>query len=368
MSREAHPPRAIPPTSGGAAIHLCCAQGAALQAARWRTAGPSVAFGRITLDRWFAPEFTRHAHKYRRARRGWGSLRPGPTLTSKHRDFFSATLAVLSSFAAAGAAAQVPPLQQQPEVQSEPVSGQDDVRAAETSRPLFKDVRNDIPIVAYTYSASGAPAKALGVQGYGLGLVAARQDALLGGGGTIWGSPVDRLTLIGDGQRNMYGNFSPSAAAVFRILGDRADGWSLGALGKFKIDGFAAGPSHDEVETELELGALVSFAQQAWFLDANAIAGRGLGDDGETDTEGHLRVGRNLGEHVRVGLDGQARVRLAGPRYLPNGHTWDFAAGPQVLFGMQNFFGSVTAGPATMGLTSSAIGWAALASFGGTTF
>ncbi len=254
---------------------------------------------------------------------------------------------------------------------SEPTSGEgsdgDGPRSETTpgAKPS-PDVRGAIPIVAYTYSASGAPAHAVGVQGYGLGLFARGQNATAGGGGSIWAAPVDRLTLVGDAQRNMYGNFSPSAAVVFRVLGDPIEGWSLGALGKFKIDGFAAGPSHDEVESEIELGALVSFVRRGWYLDANGIAGRGTGDDGETDVEGRLRLGRSLGELFRLGVDSQARVRAAGPRYLPNGRTWDFAAGAQGLLALGEFFGSLTAGPSTMGLTSSNVGWTAVVSFGGT--
>jgi hypothetical protein len=70
---------------------------------------------------------------------------------------------------------------------------------------------------------------------------------------------------------------------------------------------------------------------------------------------------------LRLGLDSQARVRLHGPRYLPNGRVWDFAAGPQAIFGTKNFFGALTAGPATMGLLSDRLGWNAIASVGGTT-
>lgn len=230
-----------------------------------------------------------------------------------------------------------------------------------------KDTRREVPIVAYAYSATGAPAKSVGAQGYGIGLAASGQDAVLGGGAAVWGAPVERLTLIGDASRNVWGNFSPSAAAVVRIAGNADRGFSFGALGKFKIDGFAAGPDHDEVESELELGALGSFVQAGWHLDLNAIAGRGLGDEGETDAEGRFRVGYDLGRYVRFGLDSQGRVRLAGRKYLPNGRTWDFAAGTQVMVVMNRFFGAFTAGPTTMGLVSDSVGASAILSFGGST-
>jgi hypothetical protein len=228
--------------------------------------------------------------------------------------------------------------------------------------------RRDPPIVAYAYSAHGTEAKTLGVHAYGLGMVAAGQDGTVGGGGAIWGSPIDRLTLIVDGQRNLSREFSPSAAAIFRIYGDGREGFSLGALGKFKIDGFAGGPDRDEVESEIEIGGLVSYRDAAWYLDANAIAGRGTGDEGETDAEGRLRFGRELGEHVRLGIDGQVRARLAGPRYLANGRTWDFVAGPQAAFDWRQFYGALTAGPTTMALATRNVGWSAIVSVGGVAF
>jgi len=226
----------------------------------------------------------------------------------------------------------------------------------------------EIPIVAYTYSAYGTAAKTMGVQAYGLGLVASGQDRVLGGGGAVWGSPVDRLTLIADAQRSLMREFSPSVAAIARLYGGGREGFSLGALGKYKIDGFASGPTHDEIESEMEVGVLAAYRASGWYLDANLIAGRGLGDEGETDGEGRLRAGRDVGSWVRLGFDGQIRSRLAGPRYLPNGRTWDFAAGPQVVAFVDRFYGSMTAGPTTVGLLSTDVGWSAMLSIGGVAF
>ncbi len=229
------------------------------------------------------------------------------------------------------------------------------------------DVKGEVPIVAYTYAAQGVSAGSVGAQAYGLGLAASGQRAVAGGGATVWGSPIDRLTLVGDGARDQFGNFAPSAAAMVRLLGDPAkDGFALSALGKFKIEGFGVGP-RDEIESELEAGLLLSYARQGWHLDANAIGGHGTGDDGDADAEGRLRLGRDLGELVRVGADGQARYRLAGAAPLLGGRTWDFAAGPQLIVGQSHFFGSLTAGPATMGVASG-IGWTAIASVGGVSF
>jgi hypothetical protein len=234
--------------------------------------------------------------------------------------------------------------------------------------PESKDVRREVPLVAYTYSAAGASAKTLGVQAYGLGLVAPGQDSVVGGGGSVWGSPIDRLTIIVDGQRNLSRDFSPSATAIVRILGGGREGFTLGGLGKYKIDGFGKGLEGEEVESELEAGALLSYASAGWHLDANAIYGVGLGDEGEMDAEGRLRLGYDLGTWARVGFDSQARRRVAGPLTLPNRRSWDFAAGPQFFAYSGNFFGAFTTGPTTMGLVSDKVGYTALLSFGGTTF
>jgi hypothetical protein len=241
-----------------------------------------------------------------------------------------------------------------------------------------RDVRNEVPNYAFTYTAYGATAKTLGAQAYGLGVAASGQRGILGGGLTVWGSPLDRLTLIGDAQRDAFGNFAPSGAALFRILGVPGEGWSFGALGKYKASGFGGArpggkgtpPANpDEIESEIEAGMLLSYGRVGGLhLDLNAVTGFGTGDDGEVDTEGRVRVGYDVTSLARVGVDGQARVRLSGPQYLPNGRIWDFAGGPQVIFGSKRLFGSLTAGPATMGVITSSIGWTAVASVGGATF
>jgi hypothetical protein len=167
-----------------------------------------------------------------------------------------------------------------------------------------RDVRSEIPNYAYAYTAYGATAKTLGVQAYGLGVTAAGQKGILGGGLMVWGSPIDRLTLIGDGQRDVFGNFAPSGAIVVRVLGKNGDGWSLGGLGKFKVEGFGDGKptgagtppaKPGEIESEVELGVLVSYAKPGGVhLDLNAITGMGTGDDGEVDAEGRVRLGYDV--------------------------------------------------------------------------
>ncbi len=241
------------------------------------------------------------------------------------------------------------------------------------TRRADRDVKTEIPILAYTYQATGASAGTLGAQAYGLGMAAAggvggrgAQRGIVGGGLTLWGAPFDRLTLVGDAPRDVNGNFAPSAAAIVRILGRADDGPSLGVIGKFKVEGFGVGPN-DEVESEIEGGLLFSYAKAHWHFDVNAITGFGTGDDGEIDAEGRLRIGRDVGEHLRLGVDGQARYRVSGDAPLVGGRSGDFAGGPQLLFGSGHFFGALTAGPTTMNVFSG-LGWTAVATIGGSTF
>jgi hypothetical protein len=269
----------------------------------------------------------------------------------------------LSSVAEAQGAATV----EQP-VRSFPPAAADegvaDPKAVAASRP---DANGSVPIVAYAYSARGAPKKTFGAYGYGLGLAASGQDSVLGGGVTAWGSPIDRLTLIADLPRDISGRFTPSLAATGRFLGDPLRGWTFGGLAKWKAEGFGVGPHGDEIESEFEGGLLLSLNEAAVHFDANALAGFGTGPAGEADTEARLRFGYDLGKLVRLGVDSQARIRIAGPQYLPNGRTWDFAAGSQVMVGNAHIFGAFTAGPTTMGVTSESIGGTAVLTFGGTT-
>lgn len=234
------------------------------------------------------------------------------------------------------------------------------------------DVKSDVPILTYTYQATGASAGSVGVQAYGLGAGASGgvgingpKQSIVGGGVTVWGSPVDRLTLIGDAARDATGNFAPSAAAVVRLFGRADDGFSMGAIGKYKIDGFGVGPEN-EVESEMEGGLLFSYAKYRWHFDLNTITGFGTGQDGEVDTEGRLRIGRDVGRLVRIGIDGEARYRLAGAAPLVGNRKGDFTGGPQVMIGTGHFFGALTAGPTTMNVFDG-VGWAAVATIGGST-
>lgn len=232
-----------------------------------------------------------------------------------------------------------------------------------------RDAKGEVPIVAYAYGAAGAPAGTYGAYMYGTGLGASKQNAAAGGGVTAWGSPVDRLTLVADAPRDVYllGSFAPSLAAIVRMLGRANEGWSLGGLARYKVEGFGTDPDGGGLSSELEGGLLLSYGERRGLhFDLNAISGFGLGDTGEIDAEGRLRLGYDVASMVRVGVDGQGRWRLSGSRALPSGAWWDFAGGPQIVIGTGHFFGALTGGPATMGVASSGVvGWTLVASVGG---
>ncbi len=235
-----------------------------------------------------------------------------------------------------------------------------------------REVKTEVPILAYTYQASGVSAGSVGAQAYGLGSGASggvgyegQKRGIVGGGVTVWGSPFERLTLIGDAPRDVTGNFAPSAAVVVRLFGNASDGFSMGLLGKFKVEGFGVG-KNDEIESEIEGGVLLGYSKYRWHFDLNAVTGFGTGDDGEIDGEARLRIGADVSHLVRVGIDGQARYRMAGATTLIGGRAGDFQGGPQVMLGSGHFYGAVTAGPATTNIYSG-IGWGAFVALGGTT-
>jgi hypothetical protein len=237
----------------------------------------------------------------------------------------------------------------------------DEAHPEESAQKPKPSAANEIPITAYAYS-TGVRSGTVGAMGTGSGLVYG-STSTLGGGGTVWGSPLSGLALIADAQRDVTGKFVPSAAVLVRLLGDHTNGWSLGALGKFKVDGFTRGKD-GEVETEVESGAVLSFVRERVHFDLNGILGFGLGDDGDRDGEGRLRFGVDLTSFLRLGIDEQARFKLGGVQKLPGNRTWDIAGGPQVLVHWKNFFGAVTAGPTTMGVIDPHAGWMALVSVG----
>jgi hypothetical protein len=219
-------------------------------------------------------------------------------------------------------------------------------------------------IVAHTY-ATGVARGQLGAMGYGSGLVSGGSSTWAGGA-TAWGSPVDRLTIVADAQRDVNAQFAPSVAALVRLVGAPGRGFSFGVIGKYKVDGFARGPNN-EFESEAETGALLSLHEGRFHLDTNAIGGVGLTDDREVDAEGRLRVGIDVTSFLRLGIDEQARWRVSGATKLPGNRSWDYAGGAQVLVSFGGFFGALTAGPTTMGVYDSKAGWMAMMTLGAVT-
>ena len=96
----------------------------------------------------------------------------------------------------------------------------------------------------------------MGAQTYGLGLVAKGQNAVVGGGARVWGSPASNAwtIAIADAERTLGQFPRPAVALVVHASVTPTTAGSAGALGKFKVDGFASGPAHDEIESEIELG------------------------------------------------------------------------------------------------------------------
>jgi hypothetical protein len=228
--------------------------------------------------------------------------------------------------------------------------------------PHLLDAREAAPQLGYATSAFGAPAQSLGASaGGGVQSEAASPNGRgWGASGTIFGSPIDRLTLIGAVERHADATSFPSAMAIFRLYGARADGFALAVSVRYKTEGFA------EIGGETELGLLTSFVRGRWRGDLNAVVGAGF-EEGEADFEAKARVGYDLFRVVRLGLDGQLRRRLAGDRALVGGRRFDFVAGPQLSVGLGRFYAALTAGPSTVDVATG-IGFSASASFGAVAF
>jgi hypothetical protein len=221
----------------------------------------------------------------------------------------------------------------------------------------------DVPRVAYTDTAFGVAPSTLGIAGFGevRNGVDTESDAHLGGGLRIWGSPVDRLLFVLDAQRNdETDKFAPAITAQVRILGSEKDGWAFGALTRYKAEGFA------DLGGEMEAGLLGSINGSGLHLDANVVAGADF-DGGESDGEALARGGYDVLKFLRLGAEGRFRSRLTGNTELPGHRNWDGFGGPQVLAFADHYFGAVTGGPSTVGI-SDKLGWSVIASAGGVMF
>jgi len=203
----------------------------------------------------------------------------------------------------------------------------------------------------------------MGIAGFGEARngVNTESHAHIGGGLRIWGSPVDRLLFVLDAQRNdETDKFAPAITAQIRIFGSENDGWALGALARYKAEGFA------ELGGEMEAGLLGSFSRSGLHLDANVVAGADF-DGGESDGEVLARGGYDLLKFLRLGAEARLRSRLTGNTALPGHRNWDGFGGAQILAFADHYFGAVTGGPSTVGI-SDKVGWSVIASAGGVMF
>jgi hypothetical protein len=230
-----------------------------------------------------------------------------------------------------------------------------------------REAHDEVPILAYTYSAAGVSARSIGAEAYGIAQAAQGQPSVGGGGALVYGSPVNHLTLVGDASRDVTGRFAPSFAVIVRALGAPGrDGGALGFIAKYKVEGFAGTGGDGDFESEMEGGVLVGYKYKRLHIDVNGIGGAGLSDEGEVDVEGRARVGVDLDAYLRLGLDAQGRIRAHGTETLVGGRTGDFESGLQLLGGFSHFYGSVTVGPSTTNIANG-VGVAGVVTFGATT-
>jgi hypothetical protein len=224
---------------------------------------------------------------------------------------------------------------------------------------MLHPAQSETPVVALTHSARGPSAPGYGASVFGSGTLAlsgdVRDESQLGGGIRLWGTPIDRVTLLAEAVRRDNGELAPALTLQICLWNDQS--WAFGALGRFKSEGFA------EIEGELELGLLGSYDAAATHVDLNAIIGRGF-DEAETDGELALRVGRDVWSGLRAGIESRVRYRLTGDLALPGGRKWDVVGGPQLSASFDRFFASLLTGPTTVGVVSG-VGWEGLLTFGG---
>jgi hypothetical protein len=244
-------------------------------------------------------------------------------------------------------------------------------------RPPPGDIRDEVPVVGYSISAFGSSRLSGGIAGF-VGVVGSPENgdpaqvghgiksgdaAQLGGGARIWVSPLTRLTIIAQIDRDYFGKAAPSATVAVRILGSRAQGWALGAAVTYKTEGF------DELAGEVELSTLFSAMGGGWHADANLVLGTGFGEgeDSELDGEIKLRAGYDVARWLRVGFDARGRYRLAGDGALPGNRIGDLVGGPEVVMSYDHFFLAASTGPSTVGVAGG-LGWSGTGTFGGAFF
>jgi len=174
----------------------------------------------------------------------------------------------------------------------------------------------------------------------------AKSDNKSEGGVRVGFSPLPRLTVHGYAGRDAKGEFAPSVAAHVRVLGSMEQGAALGLLGQYKAEGFS------ELGGEVEFGVTGGVRAGRWVLMGNAVVGAGVEEkeEGELDGELKLRAGYDVGAGVRLGAEGQARRRFAGPNKLAGGRDWDALGGPQVSWQGAPMLVAMSFGPSTAGV------------------
>jgi hypothetical protein len=221
-----------------------------------------------------------------------------------------------------------------------------------TASSTSSDVREDVPVIALTHSAFGSRSGKAGAHGFGYG-TGASGGSTGGGGLTLYGSPINRLTLLATAERHADGKFAPTASLAYRLVGSLDDGWALAAMGTYKAEGFA------DVEGEVELGMLFSVLRHRWHFDVNAVAGGGFEESEEFDAEAKVRVGYDVADWFRLGLDARGRYRLRGDILLAGGRKSDFIGGPQAIATWSQFYAAILAGASTVDVSTNvgAAGW-----------
>jgi hypothetical protein len=248
------------------------------------------------------------------------------------RYFLRVLLVVISASSAAAAQSAVPSSEQETggarTLRLQPAS--DEVAPAAQPERAAVGAQDAVPRVGGIESAFSMRAGTAMLALEGQGTFASRQPAQGEGGMHIAASPIGRLTLQGFVGRGRDGRWAPTAGAHVRILGEQARGFALGAMARYRTEGFT------EAGGEAEAGLTLGFKRSGLVLDANALAGVGVEEKeaGESDAEFAGRAGYDVASWVRLGVQGQGRRRLTGDRVLINGKTWDASVGPVLMLGV----------------------------------
>lgn len=252
--------------------------------------------------------------------------------------------------------------------QDAPVDGPRELKLAplpsdgvEKAPPPPREVRDGAPRLGLTEGPFGLAGGTMWAAAVGGGTSAGKGQSYGEGGVLVGGAPIDRLTLHVFGGRTSDGRWAPDATAHVTFLGSTRDGYALGALARYKLEGFS------EAGGEVELGLTGGLRTRRFYLDVNAIFGAGLEEEegGEMDGELKLRTGIAATDALRVGIDGRARKRMNGSRTLAGNKTWDALGGPQISLALGSLYCAVQGGATTVSIADG-VGVFGLATVGAT--